>query len=249
MAGEWAASQAIPLPLYIQSWGVIWKSASLVKAQQSWFSKRFSNSLFLSPSVFQTRIAPATFRSFKDTFIYVHFNLTLGFKWVTEQSTESMMLLVMSLHLRGSQSIFQVFQAVTDFTKATAWKGAQSTLIFLHPFENTRIYRGLPNGFPLHSTPIFPLNRLVQGGSVCSASGSSWVISAGCQGRGTPGWPCPAREQHGECGTGTWKTRRLGQKERTPLGNLWMWRMNWNRYCLWGILLCTTLKAMKFLST
>lgn len=93
------------------------------------FSKRFSNSLFLSPSVFQNRIASATFRSFKDTFIYVHLNLTLGFKLVTEQSTESMMLLVMFFHARGSQSIFQVFQAVvTDFTKATAWKVAQTTL-------------------------------------------------------------------------------------------------------------------------
>lgn len=93
------------------------------------FSKRFSNSLFLSPSVFQNSIASGTFRSFKDTFIYVHFNLTLGFKLVIEQSTESMMLLVTSLHARGSQSIFQVFQAVvTDFTKATAWKVAQTTL-------------------------------------------------------------------------------------------------------------------------
>lgn len=70
------------------------------------FSKRFSSSLFLSPSVFQTRIASATFRSFKDTFIYVHSNLTLGFKLVTEQSIKSMMLLIMSLHPRGSQSIF-----------------------------------------------------------------------------------------------------------------------------------------------
>lgn len=76
------------------------------------FSKRFSNSLFLSPSVFQNSIASATFRSFKDTFIYVHFNLTLGFKLVTEQSTESMMLLVMSLHARGSQSIFLICRLI-----------------------------------------------------------------------------------------------------------------------------------------
>lgn len=204
------------------------------------FCKRFSNSLFLSPSVFQTRIASATSRSFKDTFIYVHLNLTSGFKLVAEQSTESITLLVMSLHPRGSQSIFQVFQAVvTDFTKATAWKAAQTTLIFLHPSENVLLE--FTEDFQMDSLfiPIFPPNRQVGLGgsrSVCSApavqlagslrplqvrqflSDQRWLPGKGhpgralhCQGRGA------ARERRG---TGTWKTRRLGQKERTPLGNL-----------------------------
>lgn len=59
------------------------------------------------------------------------------------------MLLVMSFHARGSQSIFQVF--VTDFTKATAWKVAQNhpnppSSIWKHTIG---IYRGLPNSnFP-----------------------------------------------------------------------------------------------------
>lgn len=128
------------------------------------FSKRFSNSLFLSPSVFQNRIASATLRPFKDTFIYVHLNLTLGLKSVTEQSTESMMLLAMSLHARGSQSIFQLFQAVvTDFTKATAWKAAQTTLVFLDLqtcYQNLqRTSKWILSSFH----PSFPINRLVQG--------------------------------------------------------------------------------------
>lgn len=48
-----------------------------------------------------------------------------------------MMLLVMSLRGSGSKSIFQLFQAVViDFTKATAWKVAQTTLVLLHPLAN-----------------------------------------------------------------------------------------------------------------
>lgn len=181
------------------------------------------------------------------------------------------MLLVMSLHPRGSQSIFQVFQAVvTDFTKATAWKVAQTTPVLLHPFKNVLLE--FTEGFQMDSlfTPfqfphkqtgwctgaltlfILPLQFSLQAPCGLCRCVSSWVISAGCQGRATSGMALhcqgqgAARERRA---TGTWKTHGLGQKERTPLGNLWMWRMNWNRYCLWGILLCTTLKAMKFLST
>lgn len=91
-----------------------------------------------------------------------------------------------------------------------------------------RIYRGLPNGFSLHSIPIFPINRLVPRGSHLFALPlQAAVAPAGvtvperselAAREGPPqgqGW-----EQHGRGRTGTWKTRRLGQKERTPLGNL-----------------------------
>lgn len=45
--------------------------------------------------------------------------------------------MVTSLHARGSKSIFQLFQAVViDFTKATAWKVAQTTLVLLHLLAN-----------------------------------------------------------------------------------------------------------------
>lgn len=200
MAGEWAASQAISLILYIQievefESLSVWLKHSKV---EHGFSKKFSNSLFLSPSVFQNRIASATFRSFKDTFIYVYLNLTLGFKLVTEQSTENMMLLVMPFHARGSQSIFQVFQAVvTDFTKAIAWEVAQTTLV-LHL---KTCYWNLQRT----SIPIFPINRQAGawGLSVCllcfagslwpCRCDSSWVISAGCQGRATPDGPGSSR--------------------------------------------------------
>lgn len=116
------------------------------------------------------------------------------------------MLLVMSLHPRGSQSIFQVFQAVvTDFTKATAWKVAQTTPVFLHPFKNVLLE--FTEGFQMDSlfTPfqfphkqtgwctgaltlfILPLQFSLQAPCGLCRCVSSWVISAGCQGRATSG--------------------------------------------------------------
>lgn len=104
-----------------------------------------------------------------------------------------------------------------------------------------RIYRGLPNWFPLYSVStstikqtswcmgalnlfILSLKLYLQAHCSICRFVNSWVIvrNAGCQRTATvlmyPYWH-DQRIAHVRSEMGTWKTSRLRKKERTPLGN------------------------------